>query len=146
MRKNRRKRTRSKKESKRNIAATIFIARRTVASKALTQPSSRFSKVYFSTAYERAEDPRNRPPTEASRDEGGGRDEGDTRIDNMSGVTGFIGDTARQGTAKATEVAEERTDFAWDSTKDKTQKVGDTLVAEADENVVDTTEYRNMEG
>lgn len=70
----------------------------------------------------------------------------------MSGVTGYVGDTARQGTAKAEEVAEdlvdmakERTDFAWDSTKNKTQKVGDTLVAEANENVIDTTEYRNME-
>lgn len=98
------------------------------------------------------QDPRNRPPTEASRDEGGGRDEGDTGIDNMNGVTVFVGDTARQGQAKAAEVAEdlvdmakERTDFAWDSTKNKNQKVGDTLVAEADENVIDTTEYRNME-
>lgn len=53
----------------------------------------------------------------------------------MSVVTGFVGDTAREGTAKAAEVAKvlvdmakERTDFAWYSTKNKTQKVGDTLV------------------
>lgn len=43
------------KESKQNIAATMSIARRAVASRGLTQPSSGFSKVYFSTAYERAE-------------------------------------------------------------------------------------------
>ncbi|CAB4277475.1 unnamed protein product [Prunus armeniaca] len=141
------------------MAATFSLTKRSLfnISKSLPEEHhfcfrSCLSNACFSTSFERAQDPRNRPPTEASRDEGGGRDEGDTRIDNMSGATGFVGDTARQGTAKAAEVAEdlvemakERTDFAWDSTKNKTQKVGDTLVAEADENIIDTTEYRNME-
>lgn len=72
----------------------------------------------------------------------------------MSGVTGFVAaDKARQGTVKATEAADnivdkvkETMDSAWDSAKKTSdQNVKDTLVAEADENVVDTTEYRSIE-
>ncbi|PQQ12240.1 uncharacterized protein Pyn_40397 [Prunus yedoensis var. nudiflora] len=90
------------------MAATFSLTKRSLfnISKSLPEEHhfcfrSCLSKACFSTSFEHAQDPSNRPPTEASRDEGGGRDEGDTRIDNMSGVTGFIGDTARQGTAKA---------------------------------------------
>ncbi|KAH7512575.1 hypothetical protein FEM48_Zijuj12G0105100 [Ziziphus jujuba var. spinosa] len=74
-------------------------------------------------------------------------------IEYMSGVRGFVTDTAiLQGTVKATEMeeklsemAKEAMDTAWDSAKNTTQKVEDTLVAEADENVVDTSEYRAIE-
>lgn len=70
----------------------------------------------------------------------------------MIGVTGFVADTARQGALGATKIAEnmgelakETMDKAWDSAKNTTQNVQDTLVAAADENVVDTTEYRTIE-
>ncbi|KAM1311150.1 hypothetical protein ACFX13_007795 [Malus domestica] len=39
----------------------------------------------------------------------------------------------------------ETNNVAWDSAKNTTRKVTDTLVAEADENVVDTAEYRTIE-
>lgn len=70
----------------------------------------------------------------------------------MSGMRGFGTETAKEGTVKATEMGEklgemakEAMDTAWDSAKNTTQKVEDTLVAEADENVVDTSEYRAIE-
>ncbi|CAN6560958.1 unnamed protein product [Malus baccata var. baccata] len=110
------------------------------------------SRACFSTSYESVQDPRNRPPTEAGRHGAAteGR-EGDTSIDDMSGVTGFVAGTARQSAAKATGVAEDlvdmarETNVAWDSVKNTTRKVTDTLVAEADANVVDTAEYRTIE-
>lgn len=74
-------------------------------------------------------------------------------VENMSGVTGFAADTAVRGTLGATKIAENlsatwrrrRMDKAWDSAKNRTQNVQDTIVAAADENVADTTEYRTIE-
>lgn len=73
-------------------------------------------------------------------------------VGDMSGVTGFVADAAVQGTVKATdteenvgEMAKEALDTAWDSAKHTSQKLQDTFVAEADENVVDTTEYKTIE-
>ncbi|XP_048321164.2 uncharacterized protein LOC112488976 [Ziziphus jujuba] len=94
----------------------------------------------FSTAY--------KPAPQGSQTDGEGK-----YIEYMSGVRGFVTDTAiLQGTVKATEMeeklsemAKEAMDTAWDSAKNTTQKVEDTLVAEADENVVDTSEYRAIE-
>lgn len=72
----------------------------------------------------------------------------------MSGVAGFVADTARQGEVKTTEVAEDLIDLAketmidsaYDNAKNTTQKVKHTtLVSEADENVVDTSEYRSIQ-
>ncbi|RXH83186.1 hypothetical protein DVH24_003684 [Malus domestica] len=70
------------------------------------------SRACFSTSYERVQDPRNRPPTEAGRHGAttGGR-ESDTRIDDMS-VTRFVADTARQGAAKTADVAEDLVNLA----------------------------------
>ncbi|GMN54491.1 hypothetical protein TIFTF001_023626 [Ficus carica] len=74
-------------------------------------------------------------------------------VENMSGVTGLAADTAVRGTLGSTKIAENlsatwqrrRMDKAWDSAKNRTQNVQDTLFAAADENVVDTTEYRTIE-
>lgn len=65
-------------------------------------------------------------------------------VEKMSGVIGFVADTAIQGTVEATEMGEkvgEMAKEAVDTTNHTSQKLQDTLVAEADENVVDTTEY-----
>ncbi|PON91172.1 hypothetical protein TorRG33x02_129880 [Trema orientale] len=77
----------------------------------------------------------------------------DHNIENeSSGVTGFVADKASQGAPGATKMAEsmgdlakETMDMAWDSTNNATRNVQDTMVAAADENVVDTTEYRTIE-
>nr|XP_011458919.1 PREDICTED: uncharacterized protein LOC105349845 [Fragaria vesca subsp. vesca] len=107
---------------------------------------SLLSRACSSTSYERAQDPGNRTPLETREHER------DVTIDNMSGVTGFVADAVRDGAAKTTEVAEdlvdlakETMDSAYDNTKKTTKKVSETLVAEADENVVDTSEYRSIE-
>lgn len=41
--------------------------------------------------------------------------------------------------------AESREEVAYDATKGRVEKVKETVIAEANENVVDTTEYRSME-
>ena len=59
----------------------------------------------------------------------------------MSGVAGFAADTA----TRVAEMAKGTTmDKAWDAAKNATRDVQDTVVAAADENVVDTTEYRTI--
>ncbi|KAF3442024.1 hypothetical protein FNV43_RR15940 [Rhamnella rubrinervis] len=81
-----------------------------------------------------------------------GKEIGESKdVENMSGVKGFVADTAIQDKVKATEMGEkvgemakEAMDTAWDSAKNTSQKLRDALVAEADENVVDTAEYRTM--
>ncbi|KAG2677856.1 hypothetical protein I3760_12G115900 [Carya illinoinensis] len=74
--------------------------------------------------------------------------------DDMSGVTGFVVDTARQCVTKAMDRAEdvgetvkEAMDSAFDVTKETTsiQNMKDTVVVVADTNVVDTTEYRSIQ-
>ncbi|PON40082.1 hypothetical protein PanWU01x14_300250 [Parasponia andersonii] len=69
-----------------------------------------------------------------------------------SGITGFVADKASQGAIGAIKMADsmgdlakETMEMAWDSTKNATRNVQDTMVAAADENVVDTTEYRTIE-
>lgn len=70
--------------------------------------------------------------------------------DDRSGTTGFAPDTARQGAIKAMYAAEaddvmQEMDSAYDVTTETTQDVKDTIVAEADNNVVETTEYRSIQ-
>jgi hypothetical protein len=72
--------------------------------------------------------------------------------DDMSGVTGFVADTARQGVKKAMETAEDVGDTvkqamesAFDVTTKTTQHINETIVAEAENNVVDTAEYRSIQ-
>lgn len=57
----------------------------------------------------------------------------------MSGVT------ATKMAENMGDLARKTMDKAWDSAKNTTQNVQDTLVAAADENVFDTTEYRTIE-
>ena len=72
--------------------------------------------------------------------------------DDMSGVTGFVADTARQGVKKAMETAEDVGDTvkqamesAFDVKTKTTQHINETIVAEAENNVVDTAEYRSIQ-
>ncbi|EXC08463.1 hypothetical protein L484_009606 [Morus notabilis] len=74
--------------------------------------------------------------------------------ERVEGLSGYEGKARGQGQGSlgATKIAEnlghmakETTDKAWDSARNTTQNVQDTLVAAADENVVDTTEYRAIE-
>lgn len=72
--------------------------------------------------------------------------------DDMSGVTGFVADTAKQGVKKAMDTAEDVSDTvkqamesAFDVTTKTTQHIKATIVAEADDNVIDTAEYRSIQ-
>lgn len=72
--------------------------------------------------------------------------------DDMSGVTGFVAATAKQGVKKAMDTAEDVSDTvkqamesSFDVTTKTTQHIKATIVAEADDNVIDTAEYRSIQ-
>ncbi|KAM6601049.1 hypothetical protein CsatA_020658 [Cannabis sativa] len=128
-------------------------------SKLLFKPTlgfSRITRVSLSTAYERAQkiggrgDQSESTTYHTENDVVGGRNS-EHKIEDESGVTGFVADKAREGAIGATKIAEkmgelatETIDTAWDSANNTTQNVQDTLIATADKNVVDTTEYRSI--
>ncbi|XP_062086972.1 uncharacterized protein LOC133793688 [Humulus lupulus] len=122
---------------------------------------SRMTRACLSTAYERAQKLGGRGEGESTTDHTKNdvvsgsnieRKSGDHKIEDESGIRGFVADKAREGAIGARKVAEnmgdlakETMDTAWDSANNTTQNVQDTLIATADKNVVDTTEYRSIE-
>ncbi|XP_050245954.1 uncharacterized protein LOC126693943 [Quercus robur] len=128
------------------------------------QISSRFCRACFSTSYhaqgsKAVSEPRNVPDSTGSTKNTSTNYEAKDQAqdinddeDDMSGVTGFVADTAKQGVKKAMDTAEDVSDTvkramesAFDVTTKTTQHIKATIVAEADDNVIDTAEYRSIQ-